>query len=69
MGRRKTRKLARSAKTGEFVTFEYAKRHPSTTVVETVPVRKRSNVRQEANPAVDSVARPLPPNYLMPKLV
>ena len=31
-----TRKLARSAKTGEFVSFEYAKRHPSTTVVETV---------------------------------
>jgi len=30
-----TRKIYRSAKTGEFVTKKYAKRHPSTTVAET----------------------------------
>jgi hypothetical protein len=28
---------ARSAKTGKFVTQEYAKKHPSTTVVESKP--------------------------------
>ena len=37
----RTRKVGRSAKTGEFVTRKFAKEHPSTTVVETVPVRKR----------------------------
>ena len=35
-----TRKVARSAKSGEFTTPEFAKTHPSTTVVETVPVKK-----------------------------
>ena len=35
-----TRKVARSAKSGEFTTPEFAKKHPSTTVVETVPVKK-----------------------------
>jgi hypothetical protein len=29
-------KVARSAKTGEFVKKDYAQKHPSTTVVETV---------------------------------
>ncbi len=32
----KVRKVARSAKTGKFVTKKYAKSHPSTTVVEKV---------------------------------
>lgn len=32
----KTRKIARSAKTGKFVTINYAKKHPNTTVVEKV---------------------------------
>jgi len=31
-----TQKVARSAKDGKFVTPDYAKKHPSTTVVETV---------------------------------
>jgi hypothetical protein len=30
------RKVARSAKSGEFVTKDFAKKHPSTTVVETI---------------------------------
>lgn len=34
----KTRKVARSAKSGEFVTKANAKRHPNTTVTESVPV-------------------------------
>lgn len=39
MGKKKrTRKVSRDAKTGQFVTPDYAKKHPSTTVVETVPV-------------------------------
>lgn len=29
-------KIGRSAKTGHFVTVEYAKKHPNTTVIETV---------------------------------
>ena len=33
-----TRKVARSAKTGEFVTRKFAKEHPSTTEVETVKI-------------------------------
>jgi hypothetical protein len=33
---RKSVKVARSAKTGRFVKKGYAKRHPDTTVVETV---------------------------------
>jgi len=33
-----TRKVARSAKTGEFVTRQFAKEHPSTTEVETVKI-------------------------------
>lgn len=37
----KTRKVARSAKTGRFVPKKQAKRNPSTTVVETVPPKKR----------------------------
>ncbi len=36
-----TRKVARSAKTGEFVTKKYAKDHPSTTEVETVTIESR----------------------------
>lgn len=37
----KTKKIARSAKTGRFVTKTYAKRHPNTTVVETVKKKKK----------------------------
>jgi hypothetical protein len=35
-----TRKVARSAKSGEFITEDFAKKHPSTTVVETVRLKK-----------------------------
>jgi hypothetical protein len=35
------RKVARSAKTGEFVTKKFAKEHPSTTEVETVKIEPR----------------------------
>ena len=35
------RKVARSAKTGEFVTKQFAKEHPSTTEVETVKIAPR----------------------------
>lgn len=37
----KTVKHARSAKTGKYVTREYAKKHPATTVVETDEVKPR----------------------------
>lgn len=36
----KTVEVARSAKTGRFVKKSYAKRHPSTTVVERIKRRK-----------------------------
>jgi hypothetical protein len=36
-----TRKVARSAKTGRFVKKGYAKKHSSTTVVETIKSPKR----------------------------
>ena len=36
----RTRKVGRSAKDGRFVTKKYVKDHPSTTVTDTVPVRK-----------------------------
>ena len=39
--KRKTRKLHRSAITGRFVTARYAKRHPKTTVQETVKAPRR----------------------------
>jgi len=41
--KRKTRKIHRSAVTGRFVTQEYAKRHPKTTVTETskAPPRRK----------------------------
>ena len=35
-------KVARSAITGQYVTLEYAKKHPKTTVVETVKPNKSS---------------------------
>jgi hypothetical protein len=41
----KTRKAARSAKNGRFVTEEFAKKHPKTTVIETIknaPQKKKS---------------------------
>ena len=39
---RKLEKVARSAKTGQYVTKGFAKRHPSTTVMETRrPARRR----------------------------
>lgn len=34
----KTKAKGRSAKTGQFVTIDYAKKHPSTTVIEQVKV-------------------------------
>jgi hypothetical protein len=34
------RTVARSAKTGRFVTQKYAKSHPNTTVVEKVPTKR-----------------------------
>lgn len=37
----KTVKHARSAKTGKYVTREYEKKHPSTTVVETDKVKPK----------------------------
>lgn len=37
----KTVKHARSAKTGRYVTKDYAKKHPSTTVVETDKVKPK----------------------------
>lgn len=36
-----TQKVARSAKTGRFVKKSHAKRHPDTTVVETVKKRRK----------------------------
>ncbi len=36
----KAQKKARDAKSGQYVTLHYAKKHPSTTVVETVKKRK-----------------------------
>ena len=36
------KKAARSAITGQYVTLEYAKKHPKTTVVETVKSTKSS---------------------------
>lgn len=36
--KRKTRKLYRDAKTGQFVTEEVVKRRPATTVTETIPI-------------------------------
>ncbi len=36
-----TIKRGRSAKTGQFVSTEYAKTHPSTTVVETIKQKKK----------------------------
>lgn len=42
MGKKgKTRKIYRSAVTGKFVTREYARRNPRTTVEETVKVPRR----------------------------
>ncbi len=37
-----TQKAARSAITGQYVTLEYAKKHPKTTVIETVKPTKSS---------------------------
>ena len=36
-----TRKIGRDAKTGEFIPVKDAKKHPSTTVVETIKVPKK----------------------------
>jgi hypothetical protein len=41
MASEKPRKVARSAKTGKFVKPETAKKHPNTTVVETVKPGKK----------------------------
>lgn len=40
-GKAKTRKVNRSAETGQFVTEGYAEKHPKTTVTETVKVPKK----------------------------
>lgn len=37
----KTRTVSRSAKTGRFVKNSYARKHPSTTVRERVPIQKK----------------------------
>jgi hypothetical protein len=42
-----TRKIVRSAKTGRIVRKSEAKRHPSTTVTETVKTPKRRVVRKK----------------------
>ena len=36
MGKKKTRKIGRDAKNGQFITVKDAKRRPNTTVVETI---------------------------------
>lgn len=41
MSKKKTRKLYRDAKTGQFVTEEVVKRRPATTVTIPVPTPKR----------------------------
>lgn len=38
MGKQITVQKGRDAKTGEFVTIDYAKKHPATTVIETVKI-------------------------------
>lgn len=38
--KRKQRKVARDAGSGQFITLAAAKRRPKTTVVETVPIRR-----------------------------
>lgn len=38
--KRKQRKVARDAGSGQFITLAEAKRKPKTTVVETVPIRR-----------------------------
>lgn len=55
-------KLGRDAKTGEFVSKDYAKRHPATTVTETV--RRGSgqivNARDKVKPRDEIPAEPPP---------
>jgi hypothetical protein len=41
MGKGTTRKVSRSAKTGKFVKKGYAKKHPSTTVTETIKAPRK----------------------------
>ncbi len=40
MAKAKDQKASRSAETGKFVTPEYAKKHPKTTVTETIKKKK-----------------------------
>lgn len=41
MAAKKTQKIGRDARTGEFIPVKEAKRRPSTTVVETIPLPKK----------------------------
>jgi len=41
MAKSKTRKIGRDAETGRFIPVDKAKRHPKTTVVETIKIRKK----------------------------
>lgn len=36
-----TRKMPQDAKTGQIVSPNYAKQHPNTTIIHTVPVKKK----------------------------
>ena len=46
--RRYTRQVARSARTGRFLSLDYARRHPATTVIETVSYPRRRRRRRAA---------------------
>ena len=37
----KTKKINKSADTGKIVSNEYAKKHPKTTYLQTVPIKKK----------------------------
>jgi hypothetical protein len=47
MSKRKTRKVHRDAGTGRFVTEEYARNNPGTTVTETVEIKQRKRKRKK----------------------
>lgn len=51
MANNKTTQRGRDAKTGEFVTIRYADKHPSTTVIETIPLPKKTAPNYGTKPA------------------
>ena len=53
-GKKVPTKAGRSSKTGQFVPKDYAKKHPSTTVVETVkpPAKPKPGSTQSTGPRV-----------------